>query len=74
MRPSGRAVPVPVRQSVLPELLWGARLDDPMEARVEMGVTPENVQVVAKPHRRAFTAEYKRVEWCRARALEWPPI
>jgi len=31
-----------------------------MEARVEMAVTPENVQVAAKPHRRAFTAEYKR--------------
>ena len=31
-----------------------------MEARVEMAVTPENVQVAAKPQRRSFTAEYKR--------------
>ena len=38
-----------------------------MEARVEMGVTPENVQVVAKPHRRAFTAEYKRGSSARPR-------
>ena len=31
-----------------------------MEARVEMAVTPEDVQVAAKPQRRSFTAEYKR--------------
>ena len=31
-----------------------------MEARVEMAVAPEDVQVVAKPQRRSFTAEYKR--------------
>jgi len=31
-----------------------------MEARVEMPMTEANVQVVAKPHRRVFTAEYKR--------------
>ena len=31
-----------------------------MDARVEMAVTPENVQVAAKPQRRSFTAEYKR--------------
>jgi transposase-like protein len=31
-----------------------------MEARVEMPMTGEDVQVVAKPHRRVFTAEYKR--------------
>src|SRR4029453_9419 len=31
-----------------------------MEARVEMAVTPEDVQVAAKPQRRPFTAEYKR--------------
>jgi transposase len=31
-----------------------------MEARVEMAVTPEDVQVAAKPRRRSFTAEYKR--------------
>jgi transposase len=31
-----------------------------MEARIEMAVTPENVQVAAKPQRRSFTAEYKR--------------
>jgi transposase-like protein len=31
-----------------------------MEARVEMPVTVEDVQVAAKPQRRAFTAEYKR--------------
>ena len=30
-----------------------------MEARVEMAVTPEDVQA-AKPQRRSFTAEYKR--------------
>jgi hypothetical protein len=48
-----------------------------MEARVEIAVTPEDVQVAAKPRRRSFTAEYKRrilkeashlVEWRRARA------
>jgi transposase len=31
-----------------------------MEARVEVPMTEEEVQVVAKPHRRVFTAEYKR--------------
>src|SRR2546427_12157332 len=31
-----------------------------MEARVEMAVTPEDVQVAAKPQRRSFAAEYKR--------------
>jgi transposase-like protein len=31
-----------------------------MEARVEVPMTGTDVQVVAKPHRRAFTAEYKR--------------
>ncbi len=31
-----------------------------MEARGEMAVTPGDVQVVAKPQRRSFTAEYKR--------------
>ena len=31
-----------------------------MEARVEMAVTPEDVQVAAKSQRRSFTAEYKR--------------
>jgi transposase len=31
-----------------------------MEAWVEMAVTPEDVQVAAKPQRRSFTAEYKR--------------
>jgi hypothetical protein len=31
-----------------------------MEARVEMSVPQDNVQVVAKAHRRVFTAEYKR--------------
>jgi transposase-like protein len=31
-----------------------------MEARVEMAVTPEDVQVAAKPQRRSFSAEYKR--------------
>lgn len=31
-----------------------------MEARVEVPMTEEDVQVVAKPHRRIFTAEYKR--------------
>ena len=31
-----------------------------MEARVEVPTTGEDVQVVAKPHRRVFTAEYKR--------------
>src|SRR3989441_3231001 len=31
-----------------------------MDARVEMPVTQENVQVVAKPRRRTYTAEYKR--------------
>jgi transposase len=31
-----------------------------MEARGEMAVTPEDVQVAAKPQRRSFTAEYKR--------------
>jgi transposase-like protein len=31
-----------------------------MEARVEMAVAPEDVQVAAKPQRRSFTAEYKR--------------
>jgi transposase-like protein len=31
-----------------------------MDARVEMDVTPEDVQVAAKPQRRSFTAEYKR--------------
>ena len=31
-----------------------------MEARVEVPMTEEDVQVVAKPHRRVFTAEYKR--------------
>ena len=31
-----------------------------MDARVEMAVTPEDVQVAAKPQRRSFTAEYKR--------------
>jgi transposase-like protein len=31
-----------------------------MEAQVEMAVTPEDVQVAAKPQRRSFTAEYKR--------------
>jgi transposase len=31
-----------------------------MEARVEVPMTGEDVQVVAKPHRRVFTAEYKR--------------
>lgn len=31
-----------------------------METRDEMAVTPEDVQVAAKPQRRSFTAEYKR--------------
>jgi transposase-like protein len=31
-----------------------------MEARVEVPMTEAAVQVVAKPHRRIFTAEYKR--------------
>ncbi len=31
-----------------------------MEARVEVPMTKEDVQVVAKAHRRVFTAEYKR--------------
>jgi transposase-like protein len=31
-----------------------------MDARVDIAVTPENVQVAAKPQRRSFTAEYKR--------------
>jgi transposase-like protein len=31
-----------------------------MDARVEMAVTPEDMQVAAKPQRRSFTAEYKR--------------
>lgn len=31
-----------------------------MEARGEMPMTEEDVQVVAKAHRRVFTAEYKR--------------
>src|SRR2546427_12102033 len=31
-----------------------------MEARVEVPTTGEDVQVVAKAHRRVFTAEYKR--------------
>ena len=31
-----------------------------MDARVEMPVTQENVQVVAKPRRRTYPAEYKR--------------
>ena len=31
-----------------------------MEARGEVLTTGEDVQVVAKPHRRVFTAEYKR--------------
>ncbi len=31
-----------------------------MEARVEVPMTGNDVQVVAKPHRRVFTAEYKR--------------
>jgi hypothetical protein len=31
-----------------------------MEMRVEMAVTPENVQVPAKPQSRSFAAEYKR--------------
>jgi hypothetical protein len=31
-----------------------------MDARVEMPVTQENVQVVPKPRRRTYTAEYKR--------------
>lgn len=31
-----------------------------MEARGEVSMTSEDVQVVAKPHRRVFTAEYKR--------------
>ena len=31
-----------------------------MEARVEMAVTPGDVQVAAKPQRRSFTVEYKR--------------
>ena len=31
-----------------------------MDARVEIAVTPEDVQVAAKPQRRSFTAEYKR--------------
>jgi transposase-like protein len=31
-----------------------------MEARAEMSMTEGNVQVVAKPRRRVFTAEYKR--------------
>jgi transposase len=31
-----------------------------MEPQVEMAVAPEDVQVVAKPQRRSFTAEYKR--------------
>jgi transposase-like protein len=31
-----------------------------MDARGEMAVTPETVQVVAKPKRRTYTAEYKR--------------
>ncbi len=31
-----------------------------MEARVEVPMTGTDVQVVAKPHRRVFTAEYKR--------------
>jgi transposase-like protein len=31
-----------------------------MDARVEMAVTAEDVQVAAKPQRRSFTAEYKR--------------
>ena len=31
-----------------------------MEAPFEMAVTPEDVQVAAKPQRRSFTAEYKR--------------
>jgi hypothetical protein len=31
-----------------------------MEARDEMSMTEGNVQVVAKPRRRVFTAEYKR--------------
>ena len=35
-------------------------MDKPVEARVEMPMTQENVQVVAKPHRRRFRAEYKR--------------
>ncbi len=32
----------------------------PMEAQVEMPVTHDDVQVVAKPRRRTYTAEYKR--------------
>src|SRR5260370_42029153 len=31
-----------------------------MDAQVERPVTQENVQVVAKPRRRTYTAEYKR--------------
>jgi transposase-like protein len=31
-----------------------------MEAQGEMAVMPQDVQVVAKPRRRAYTAEYKR--------------
>jgi transposase len=31
-----------------------------MEARAEMSMTEDNVQVVAKARRRVFTAEYKR--------------
>src|SRR5712692_9489628 len=49
-----------MRQSRPPKLLRRARRDDPMDARVEMPVTQENVQVVAKPRRRTYPAEYKR--------------
>jgi transposase len=37
-----------------------ARLDKAMEAGVKVPMTEEDVQVVAKAHRRVFTAEYKR--------------
>src|SRR5499426_2808401 len=47
-----------MRQSLPPNLVMRARGDDPMDGQV--AAVMEDVQVVAKPKRRMYSAEYKR--------------
>src|SRR5262245_16238620 len=47
-----------MRQSLRPNLVMRARGDNPMDGQV--AAVMEDVQVVAKPKRRTYSAEYKR--------------
>ena len=48
-----------MRQSLLSELLVGARLGDDTEARAGVPVVADDLQVAAKPRWPTFTAEYR---------------